>query len=1012
MGMNENLTDLAGPTSCEVLSLSEDLRSLLDQMPIRVFIKDLSGRYVACNRLLASDLGRTPEEVIGRNDFDLFPHEVAEMYQAGDRAVLEQETVQVFEEFYPSGDHPVWVRARKSPWRSVEGRVVGILGQVEDITEAHRLEDALRRKSSLYTALAATNDVMIRAVNEAQLFAEVCEILIRDGGLRLAWFGRAEGGDSRIVAVAKAGPASGYLDTLIVHGESDLPTGHGPVGHAWRKQGTVVVGDFLSDPNCLPWQQSASRYALHACVALPVNGGDFHGVLTVYAGEIDFFDADLVSLLEKMAEDIAFSLQRMKDAEAKRQAESELRLLARVFEESAEGMAITDARNCLIHVNRAFSEITGYSPEEVLGQNPSLLKSGKHETAFYQKMWSLLLAHGVWQGEIWNRRKDGALYPQWATINLVRDAAGKVINHFAIFRDISAGRAAAEIDYLKRFDALTGLPNRMLLEDRAREAIAHAREYNRFVALLFVNLDHFHLVNDLLGYVSGDRVLEEVARRLVEAVGSLGTVTRLSGDTFAVLLPDLNSPESVSTVADTLLGRISDPMALGREVPIDLTACIGIALWPSDGEDFDTIMQHADVAMQSARSFSRNNYLFFTRDMNRSNDQLFVVSRELRSALSENRLFLDYQPWVEVSSGRVTGIEALVRIRHPERGVLSPAEFIAIAEETGLIVQVGAWVVREACRQMVAWREAGIGDMLVSINISPMQLRQPDFVDMIAGALKATGLEGRYLELELVEGALIQDIEASLQLMHRLKGLGLHLAIDDFGTGYSSLSHLKRFPVDKLKIDRGFIRNITTDPNDATIVQAIIALARTLGPTTIAEGVETEAQFRYLRNLRCDLIQGYWFSPPVSPDGILDLVARARSLEAVEGKGALLLVDDEESVLNALKRLLRRHGFRILTANNAEEGLEILAREPVSVVLSDQRMPGMGGVEFLRRVKTMHPRVVRMILSGYSDLSTITEAINSGEVYKFINKPWENDVLVDIIREAFARYEHATPVER
>ncbi len=680
-------------------------------------------------------------------------------------------------------------------------------------------------------------------------------------------------------------------------------------------------------------------------------------------------------------------------------------LSAMVFEQSSDCMMITDADNRIISVNRAFVEVSGYSSEEVAGKNPRILKSKRHNHEFYRTMWRTLEKQGNWQGEIWNRRRDGELFPAWASITAVRNAEGKTVNYFAVFSDLIQKRAVEELDHLKHYDPLTNLPNRTLLEDRIDGAIVHAQQYGRFIGVIFLNLDHFHTVNDMFGHMGGDQMLVSTAERLVGAVPAHATVTRLSADTFVISLPDLNTSEEINRLAQIIAQQTYQPFRLADQ-QVQLSARMGIAVYPLDGNDAATLMKHADAALADAKlSGGRNGFRFYSSSMNEHAQKLVTMGAELRSAIAQDRLVLYYQPQVDILTGQIVGAEALVRIRHQERGVISPAEFISVAEETGLILPMGEWVIKEACRQMQQWHAERHSELIIAVNLSPLQLHQSNLTEIVKQALETSGLPPQYLELEFTESAIMQNARETVNIMKQFKAMGLHLSIDDFGTGYSSLSYLKQFPVDKLKIDQSFVSNITQDPNDAAIVQAIIALGRTLGMTTIAEGVETEAQLGYLRSLNCKEMQGYLYSRPLPAEEFAELLIRGRTLTENRSEKTLLLVDDEENVVMALKRILRREGYKILTASSAEEGLELMAQNQVHVVLSDQRMPGMSGVEFLRRVKTMHPHVVRMILSGYTEVGTLTDAINKGEIYQFITKPWENDALTAMIREAFVRYE-------
>ncbi|MDD5249821.1 MAG: EAL domain-containing protein [Rhodocyclaceae bacterium] len=685
------------------------------------------------------------------------------------------------------------------------------------------------------------------------------------------------------------------------------------------------------------------------------------------------------------------------------QAQARIRLHAQVFDHSAEAMVITDADNDIVMVNRAFTDLTGYSLEEVRGKNPRLLKSGRHDRGFYRQLWTALTTDGVWQGEIWNRRKNGDIYPEWATINVVRDAAGAIVSHFAVSSDLSQHQAKAELLHLQRFDALTGLPNRLLLEDRANEAVGHARQHERCVALLCVNLDRFRFVNESLGHIAGDDALRTMAKRFSDCVRAAGTVSRLSGDTFAILLDDLNDTAPAGKMAAALLQAAARPLAVaGTEVL--LSACAGIALFPNDGADFDALLRNADAALAKARENGRNTYSYFTQDLNERARHALAMAAELRRALDQGWFVVHYQPQVDTANGKITGVEALIRMQHPQQGLIQPNEFIAVAEETGMIVPIGVWVMREACRQLKRWQQAGHA-LTMAVNLSPLQFTDPQLFTTIAEVIAAEDVDEHAIELEFTESAITRNAKTTLGVMKRLKEMGVRLSIDDFGTGYSSLNYLKQFPIDRIKIDQSFVRNLTTDPSDASIVQAIVAMSRALGVTTVAEGVETESQAGYLRSLHCDSLQGFFLGHPAPAADIEALLGSKQMVDRQAPARTLLIVDDEENVLHAIRRLLRSEGYRILVAASGAAALDLLGKNDVGVILSDQRMPGMTGTELLQRVRKMYPAIVRIILSGYSEATTITDAINQGEIYKYITKPWENAELIAVLRKAFVRYE-------
>ena len=866
------------------------------------------------------------------------------------------------------------------------------------------LNNALRRKTKLYAALSQGNSALVHIQDAQKLLEKVCEVVLNFGGFRLAWVGR-ENAEQKILPVAFFGDARDYILDSEFNTDPNLPTGQGPTGTAIRENRTVVVNDYLTSPTTTPWHAAAEHYGLRGSISLPIMAHDFRGVLVVYADTVNYFDDEVIGLLQELSGDIAYALKQIHVNTVREKQNLQLKLADQVFASSAEAMMITDANNDIIRINQAFTEITGYTPEEVTGKNPRILKSNKQDADFYRTLWRHLLLQGSWQGELWNRRKNGEIFPEWTSINVVKDASGKVVNHFAVFSDLLQKKAVEELDHLKHFDPLTDLPNRTLLEDRIDSAITHAQQHDRFIGVIFLNLDHFHTVNDLFGHPGGDQMLIVTAQRLVEAVPPHATVTRLSADTFVIALPDLNTSEEINRIAELIAHKVYQTFTVGDQ-QVQLSARMGIAVYPLDGEDTNTLMKCADSALADAKkSGGRNSFRFYSSSMNEHARKLVTMGAELRTAIEQNRLVLHYQPQVDIVSGAIIGAEALIRINHPQRGVIPPGEFIAVAEETGLIVPMGEWVIREACRQMQQWNKEAQTELTVAVNLSPLQLHQSNLATIVKNALDESGLAARFLELEFTESAIMHNVRDTIEIMERFKAMGLHLSIDDFGTGYSSLSYLKQFPVDKLKIDQSFVSNITQDPNDAAIVQAIIALGKTLGLTTIAEGVETEAQLGFLRSVHCKEMQGYLFSRPLPAAEFAALLAQGKSLGNNQSEKILLLVDDEENVLMSLKRILRREGYKVLTASSAEEGLEVMGQYEVNVVLSDQRMPGMSGVEFLRRVKTMHPDVVRMILSGYTEIGTLTDAINKGEIYQFITKPWENEALIALIREAFVRHD-------
>ncbi|NWA11769.1 EAL domain-containing protein [Pseudomonas gingeri] len=546
--------------------------------------------------------------------------------------------------------------------------------------------------------------------------------------------------------------------------------------------------------------------------------------------------------------------------------QEKLQQAATVFESTAEGVLITDTQQHISAVNRAFTEITGYSETEALGHTPRLLASGQHDSAFYAAMWHQLSAEGHWQGEIYNRRKNGELYPSWLTISAVRNR-DKFITHFvAVFADISSLKhAQARLDYQAHHDPLTGLPNRTLFESRLLAALNSQQENGGQGAVLFLDLDRFKHINDSLGHPVGDLLLKGIALRLKEQLRDIDTVARLGGDEFIILLPGLQQPSDAEYLAEKLLNCFGAPFQAG-EHEFFISASIGTSLYPKDGNDVATLIKNADAAMYRSKAKGRNRVESYTRDLTAQASERVALEHELRRAIERQELFLYYQPKVSLDSGALVGAEALIRWHHPTFGDVPPEHFIPLAEENGMILQLGDWVLERACRQMQRWttRYGDFGPL--SVNLAGAQLRQPNLLPRIEQLLKDNHLRPGCLQLEITENFIMSQAEEALEVLHQLKRLGVQLAIDDFGTGYSSLSYLKRLPLDILKIDQSFVRGLPDDPHDAAIVRAIIALGRSMQFTVIAEGVENLAQQAFLAAEGCEQIQGYIVSLPLAAE--------------------------------------------------------------------------------------------------------------------------------------------------
>lgn len=561
-----------------------------------------------------------------------------------------------------------------------------------------------------------------------------------------------------------------------------------------------------------------------------------------------------------------------RDISASKILEEQQRLAATVFEAASEGIAILDADYRMLAVNKAFTRVTGFCAEDVLGQSVAELPSSHDARRHFSQIQKALAQQGTWQGELVEARKDGQLYPQWLQLNTVRDEQGKTWNLVAYFADLSERRESEErMRYLSHFDELTGLANRTLFRERLREAHQRVRQGGRSLALLHIDLDRFKFINASFGHESADQVLREVARRIGSALPEAVAIARLSGDEFSVLFDAYASLSSLARVTDRLLGKLRAPHWIDDEEVV-VSASVGISLLPENAREIPELISQANMAMRQAKHLGGNSFEFFTESLRATNVERLQLENQLRKAIDEDQLEVFYQPKLNLRQQRLDAAEALVRWRHPTRGLIGPGEFIALAEETGLINQIGEKVLRQACGQVREWQRAGLPDVRVSVNLSVYQLRQGKLLSMVRQVLEETGLPGRLLELELTETRLFDSVEHVISIFRQLQSLGVKMTIDDFGTGYSSLSYLKRFPVDYVKIDQAFIRGLEEGEQDAAIIQAIISMAHQLKLQVVAEGVETQAQLGFLREHGCDEVQGYLISAPISAEDFASLL--------------------------------------------------------------------------------------------------------------------------------------------
>lgn len=572
------------------------------------------------------------------------------------------------------------------------------------------------------------------------------------------------------------------------------------------------------------------------------------------------------------------------DITERKRAEEQLRIAAVAFQ-SRDGMLVTDARGTILQVNQAFTQVTGYSAEEAIGRTTALLHSGRQDVTFYRTMWEAITREGHWEGEIWNRRKDGGIYPEWLSISGIRDAVGRITHYLGTFSSISDPKEAErKILELAFYDSLTSLPNRHLLLDRLQQALAASARSGQFGAVLLLDLDHFKTVNDTRGHAVGDELLIEVACRLSGTLRETDSTARLGGDEFVVLVEGLHTEQAVAaTIAETIAEKLR--LAIGQPIPLQggarhITPSIGITLFRGQDKGADTLLKQADIALYQAKDAGRNTIRFYNAAMQAVVDMRVEMEAGLRRALAEGELLLHYQPQVDANGGMI-GAEALLRWQPPGQAMVSPAVFIPVAEDSGLIVPIGSWVLDTACHQLAIWAKSpATRNLVLSVNISAGQFRQPDFIDQVKSALQHSGAHPAHLKLELTESLLLEDVEKVIRTMMALRNLGIGFAIDDFGTGYSSLAYLKRLPLDQLKIDQSFVRDIAVDADDRAIVTAIISLAGSLGLEVIAEGVETAAQRDFLAAHGCQAYQGYLYGKPGPADQIDQLIRTGSSPRA------------------------------------------------------------------------------------------------------------------------------------
>jgi len=625
------------------------------------------------------------------------------------------------------------------------------------------------------------------------------------------------------------------------------------------KNGSTTLREMQALPFAPPAVVVSGVHALDLAVeALQLGAADY-----IVKDEHGAFLDLLPSVIQKV-------LDRERLIKAQQASENRDRIAEMVFHNVTEGVVITDPETRIIAINPAFSSITGYTAEEVIGNTPSILSSGRHDKEFYRRMWETIELTGQWRGEIWNKRKNKDIYPQWLTINVVRDAENRLLNYIATISDITERKQIEDrLRNLAHYDTLTGLPNRELFNMRLNEAITRTRQKNTGLALLFIDLDRFKTINDSLGHDAGDELLRQIGMRLKQSVRESDITARLGGDEFTVILENITESQKAQIVAQKIIHALSQPVNVQRH-QIFITPSVGIAFHPSDATETQDLIKNAYRAMYTAKREGRHTFKFYSPGMNATALERLTLETQLRLALEKNQFILHYQPQIDLQTGSVIGVEALVRWNHPELGLVPPNQFIPLLEETNLILPVGEWVLRTGCRQLGEWHKLGLYPLRLAINISVRQYRLDHLVPLLDSIIAETQVDPTCLELEITESVMIENLEATLQIFEAFRKRGIRISIDDFGTGYSSLSYLQRLPIDALKIDRSFIQNIHASSSDMAITKAIISLAHSLGIKVIAEGIENSRHLHFLKEERCEEGQGFFINEAMPAMALTD----------------------------------------------------------------------------------------------------------------------------------------------
>ena len=733
---------------------------------------------------------------------------------------------------------------------------------------SHRLNELLQATNTLIHALSGP-------VDEQELLTQAINAL---SSLTQARYGA--------IALLSEGEVTHFVtygvDELTRRRIGTPPRGKGLLGSAIDGHKSLRIEDISLAPESVGFPDAHPQMKTLLVTPIHTKKGFMGQLYLSDKNNGESFNEVDEQLTNNFASALALALDSMQQRNAKEKAETQASLHAKVFENSAEAIIMTDAQCNILSVNEAFVRITGYREGDVLGKTPALINKNKQNDAFYKRLWQHLEEEGYWHGEIWDRRKNGETFPAWLSISTIKNTQGQTSHYVGLLSDLSERKQfQKQVQYLAYYDSLTDLPNRTLFVDRVDQLISQYDRNKRPFAILSLNLDHFKNINETLSYTEGDKLLRQVASRLLRTIRVGDTVARLGGDKFGITLSNLKQTEDAVVAAEKLLTTLSLPFFVSEQ-EVFITASIGASTYPNNTHDAATLIKHAEAAMFHAKGRNRNGLQFYQPEIIANSNRRYQLESSLRHALKNGEFILHYQPKINLSTWKINSVEALIRWQHPERGLIQPSEFIPLLEETGQIIPIGQWILESACKQINKWITQGIEPPVIAVNVSPRQFERDSFIRTVQGVLMDNACNARYLEIEITESTLMSDVKTASAILQELRDMGVHISVDDFGTGYSSLAYLSRFPIDTLKIDRTFIQNVTNNPHDATITRSVVDLAHNLGIRALAEGIETEQQLDFLTSLGCDSGQGFIFSRPVPEKTLTERLVNDPQMEPAE----------------------------------------------------------------------------------------------------------------------------------